>query len=167
MQSALESEDIYRFLPLRSRKRKQSPFPPKQKTPAGSAGVLWVILPGSGRLPVLSGRERGAAGTENGEGNSERQQHVHHLLAVAGLLHIGDLAASAVGYAGLGDLAGCDGIVVLDVFWPHDASDDQFTHLEVDADFLLAFDHQIAIGQDLRDDGGDIGGEGLLPLHAA
>jgi hypothetical protein len=34
----------------------------------------------------------------------ERQQHVHHLLAVARLLHVGDLAAAAIGDAGLRDL---------------------------------------------------------------
>ena len=32
--------------------------------------------------------------------NLERQQHVHHLLAVARLLDFGDLAAAAIGDAG-------------------------------------------------------------------
>jgi hypothetical protein len=31
----------------------------------------------------------------------EQQQHVHHLLAVARLLEVGDLAAAAIGDAGL------------------------------------------------------------------
>src|ERR1700737_4630535 len=35
------------------------------------------------------------------ERESERQQHVHHLLAVARLLDVGDLAAAAIGDAGL------------------------------------------------------------------
>ena len=34
----------------------------------------------------------------------ERQQHVHHLLTVARLLDVGELAAAAIGDAGLRDL---------------------------------------------------------------
>ena len=99
------------------------------------------------------------------EGRSERQQHVHHLLAVARLLHVGDLAVAAIGDAGLRDLAGIDGVVALDVLRAHDAGDDQFAHFEIDADLLLAFDHQIAVRQQLGDDGGDVGGQAFLPLH--
>jgi len=42
----------------------------------------------------------------------ERQQHVHHLLAVALLLDVGDLAVAAIGDAGLRDLARIDGVVL-------------------------------------------------------
>jgi hypothetical protein len=35
----------------------------------------------------------------------ERQQHVHHLLTVTRLLHVGELAVAAIGDAGLRDLA--------------------------------------------------------------
>ena len=35
----------------------------------------------------------------------ERQQHVHHLLTVTRLLHVGELAMAAIGDAGLRDLA--------------------------------------------------------------
>jgi hypothetical protein len=51
-------------------------------------------------------------------------------------------------------------IVALDVLRPHDAGDDQFANFVVDADLLLAFDHEVAVRRQLRDDGGDVGGEG-------
>jgi hypothetical protein len=35
----------------------------------------------------------------------ERQQHIHHLLTVARLLHVHQLAVAAIGDAGLRDLA--------------------------------------------------------------
>src|SRR5437868_5980967 len=59
----------------------------------------------------------------------EGQDGVCDLLAVARLLHIGDLAAAAVGDAGFGDLFGHDGVVRLDVLGPHDAGDDQVADL--------------------------------------
>src|SRR3984893_17047539 len=96
--------------------------------------------------------------------NSERQQHVHHLLAVARLLYVHDLAATAIGDAGLRDLARIDGVVALDVFGAHDAGDDQFADFEIDADLLLALDHEIAVRQDLRDDSGDVGLQRLLAV---
>src|SRR6195256_4180118 len=95
---------------------------------------------------------------------SERQQHVHHLLAVARLLDVGDLAAPAIGDAGLRDLAAIDGVVALDVLRPHDAGDDQFADFEIDPYLLLAFDHQVAVRQKLRDDGGDVGLQRLLAV---
>jgi hypothetical protein len=55
----------------------------------------------------------------------ERQQHVHHLLAVTRLLNVADLAVAAISDTGLRDLAGIDGVVALDVFRPHDAGNDQ------------------------------------------
>ena len=87
---------------------------------------------------------------------SERQEDVHHLLAVARLLHVRDLAAAAIGDAGLGDLRRIDRVVGLDVLGPDDAGDDQFADLEIDADLLLALDHEIAVRQNLRDDRRDI-----------
>src|SRR4051794_24793544 len=95
----------------------------------------------------------------------ERQDHVHELLAVARLLHVGDLAAAAISDAGLRDLAGVDGVVALDVFGPHDAGDDQLADFEIDANLLLAFDHQIAVGQDLRHHRSDAGLQVFLALH--
>ena len=38
----------------------------------------------------------------------------------------------------------------------HDSSDDEFANFEVDADFLLTLDHQIAVRQYLRHHAGDI-----------
>src|SRR5262249_16428176 len=97
----------------------------------------------------------------------EGQEHVHHLLAVARLLHVHDLAAAAIGDAGLRDLAGVDGVVALDVLGPDDTGDDQLAGLEIDADLLLAFDHQVAVRKHLGDDAGDVGLQRFLALHAA
>jgi len=38
-----------------------------------------------------------------------------------------------------------DGVVALDVLRAHDAGDDQFSDFVIDADLLLAFDHEIAV----------------------
>src|SRR6516225_6620365 len=80
---------------------------------------------------------------------SERQQDVGHLLAIARLLEVEDLAAAAIGDACLRNLRGIDGVVALDVLGPHDTGDDQFADFEVDADLLLALDHEIAVRQHL------------------
>src|SRR5437660_3547274 len=77
----------------------------------------------------------------------ERQQHIHDLLAIAWLLHIGDLTAAAIGDAGLRDFAGVNGVVALNVLRPYDTSHDQFADLVVDANLLLALDHEIAVRQ--------------------
>src|SRR5207248_8249241 len=70
--------------------------------------------------------------TCEGKSSSERQQHVHHLLPIARLLHIRNLAAAAIGDAGLRDLAGVDRVVALDVLRPHNPGDDQFADLKID-----------------------------------
>src|SRR5581483_11726308 len=75
--------------------------------------------------------------------------------------------ATAIGDARLRDLGGIDGVVALDVFRAHDAGDDQLAHLEVDPDLLLAFDDQVAVGQHLRDHGGDVGGERFRAVYRA
>ena len=98
---------------------------------------------------------------------SERQQDVGHLLAIARLLEVEDLAAAAIGDAGLRDLRGIDGVVALDVLGPHDTGDDQFADFEVDADLLLALDHEIAVRQHLRHHGSDVGLQSLLALDRA
>ena len=94
----------------------------------------------------------------------ERQDDIHHLLAVARLLNIGDLAAAAVSDAGFGDLAGVDRVVALDVFRPDDAGDNQFANFEVDANFLFAFDDEISVRQYLRDHCCDVGLQCFLPV---
>src|SRR6185369_6147970 len=45
--------------------------------------------------------------------------------------------------------------------------DDQFTDFEIDADLLLAFDHEVAVGQHLRDHGGDISLQRFLAVDRA
>jgi len=44
------------------------------------------------------------------------------------------------------NLVGIEGVIALDVLGTHNAGDDQFSHFEVDADFLLALDHHVAVG---------------------
>jgi hypothetical protein len=62
-------------------------------------------LPNTGvRYGPGSAAHRKSAALRPGHG-SERQYHIHELLAVARLLHVSDLAAAAIGDAGLGDLA--------------------------------------------------------------
>src|SRR5579883_2417898 len=97
----------------------------------------------------------------------ERQQHVHDLAAVTLLLEVTDLAVTAISDTGLRDLARIDGVVALDIFRPHDASDNQFALFVVDANLLPAFDHEIAVRKHLRDDGGDVGLQGFLPHNRA
>src|ERR1035441_2296367 len=79
-------------------------------------------------------------------------------------INLDDLAAAAIGDAGLRDLRGIDGVVALDVLRAHDAGHDQFAHLEIDADLLLALDHEIAVRQQLRHHGGDVGLQAFLAL---
>ncbi len=50
---------------------------------------------------------------------------------------------------------------------PDHAGDDQFPDLEIDTHFLLALDHEIAVRQNLRDDGGDIGQDLLVTADRA
>ena len=80
------------------------------------------------------------------------------------MLHVGDLAAAAIGDAGLGDLRGIDRVVALDIFRAHDAGDDQLADFEVDADLLLALDHEIAVRQHLRHHGGNVGLQRFLAV---
>src|SRR3954465_5813554 len=63
------------------------------------------------RRPPSAGGERG---------RSERQTEIHTLLPLTGLVDVGDLAAAAISDAGLRDLGGVDGVIALDVLWPHD-----------------------------------------------
>src|SRR6185295_19958391 len=95
----------------------------------GNPGLLlWALG------PRLRGDERNTGDANSTNEDLERQQHVEHLLAVARLLDVGDLAAAAIGDARLGDLGGFDGVVALDVLRANDAGDDELAHFEVDAD---------------------------------
>ena len=96
---------------------------------------------------------------------SERHDNVEHLLTIAGLLHVGDLAAAAIGDPGLGNLVIADRIVGGDVLLANDAGNLQIAHLEIDARFLPAVDDHITVGQDLGHDGGDAEINGLVALH--
>src|SRR5687767_7352639 len=94
-----------------------------ETAPLGVAGSFWGP---PGRL-CRRGNARGRRGTRS---LLERQDRVGDLLAVARLLHVGDLAAPAVRNPCLGDLARGDRIVGVDVLRPDDAGDDQVAHLE-------------------------------------
>src|SRR3569833_2325067 len=97
----------------------------------------------------------------------EGQDGVGDLLAVARLLNVGDLAAAAVGDARFGELLGRDGVVGLDVRRPHDALHEEVTNFVVHAHLLMALDHEVAVGQGLGDDDGDVGGELLVAVDRA
>ncbi len=92
---------------------------------------------------------------------------IDQLLAVAGLLHIGQLTASPVGDTRFGDLAVLDRVRVGDVLRADDAGDQQFAHLEVHPDFLATGDDQVAVGQAVHDQGRDLQVHGLLAIHGA
>ena len=123
--------------------------------PGGSAGAAIGSSADVGSVPATRG---------NGELQDlrEGQEDVEGLLAVAGLLDVGDLAAAAIRDARLGDLGGFDRVVGFDVLGPHDAGDDQLADLEIDADLLFALDDEVAVRQDLRDDAGDVRDQLLL-----
>ena len=87
----------------------------------------WRLLAGSSRLRRLG---RCALPCQNGD------NQVEELVAPAGLLHLGDAAAPAVGDARLGDLVVGDGVVGGDVARPHDAGHAEHAHLEVDPHLL-------------------------------
>ena len=86
----------------------------------------------------------------------ERQEYVEDLLAIAALLHIGNLAAASVRDTRLRDLVGVDRVVALDILRSHNSSDDEFANLKVDANLLLTLDHQVAVRQYLRHHAGDV-----------
>ena len=98
---------------------------------------------------------------------SERQQDVRHLLAVARLLNVGDLAAAAIRNARLRDLLQIHRVVGSRILGPHDAGNDQFAHFEIDANLLFAFDHEIAVRQDLRHHRRDVGLQDFLTVDVA
>ena len=140
----------------------------------------WMLLLGpdksnwgadrSGRQPLwltgLAGERairRAVARTET----SEWQENIHDLLAVAWLLDVCDLTTSAVGNARFSNLFRGDRIVRGNVFRADDTGNDQFPDLEVDADFLTSLNHHVAVGQNLKHDGGDGGFDGFRPIDFA
>ena len=64
----------------------------------------------------------------------------------AWLLEIGDMAASAIGDASLGDLFIGNGVGGCDVLRPDDTGNLQFADFVIDANFLAAMDHKISVG---------------------
>ena len=81
---------------------------------------------------------------------SEWQQDIERLLAVACLLHVGDLPASPIGDARF--RRSWSESMVLSLWMSsraHDAGDDQLADLEIDAQLPASpLDHQVAVGQD-------------------
>src|SRR4051794_28386986 len=98
-----------------------------------------------GRRPADAYQGPGQRRAESASAASIRQHDVEHLLSVARLLDVGDLAAAAVGDAQLGDLIVRDGVLGRDVLRADDAGDVDVADLEVDPDLLPAGDHQIAV----------------------
>jgi len=106
------------------------------------------------------------AGAELADELLEREDDVVDLLAVSRLLDIGDLAPAAIGDPRLGDLVVADRVCGTDVLGPDDAAYFEIADLEIHPDLLPAGDHHIAVGQELRDDGGDLEFDILVARHA-
>ena len=85
----------------------------------------------------------------------EREDDVEHLLPVAGLLEIGNLAASALGNPRFGDLVIGHGVGGGHVFRADDPGNLKLTSFEVDPEFLSAVNCHVAVGKDLGDHGRD------------
>ena len=98
---------------------------------------------------------------------SEGEEDVEELLAVAGALDVGDLAAAAVGDAGFGEAVVADGVVAADVLGAEDTADLQLAEFAVDADLLAGGDGEVAVGEDLGDDTGEAEGDGLVAFDGA
>ena len=81
--------------------------------------------------------------------------------ALLGLLGIGLAAPALLLDADIGDLGRGDGVARLDGARVHLAREAQHIDVVIDADLLFARDHQVAIGQHGRDDGGDADGGGV------
>ena len=73
----------------------------------------------------------------------------------ARLLHVGDLALAAIGKPRFGHLGEIDGVVLGDVLGAHHAGDLQVAHFGVHLHLLMPADDEIAVGQDLRHQGGE------------
>ena len=95
---------------------------------------------------------------------SKRHQDVIHLLAVTGLLNIGDLSTPAIGDPRFRNLRVFDRVPIADVFGPDDSGDKQFSHLEIDPHLLAAANDQIAVGENLCDHCGHGQGDGFFPI---
>src|SRR5262245_10184943 len=129
------------------------------------------LRPGSSRRPRrlrrLRSRDAKRRGSPVRYAGLERQKYVEDLLAIAALLHIGNLAAASVRNTRLRDLVRVDRVVALDVFRSHNSCDDEFTNLKIDANFLLTLDHQVAVRQYLRHHAGDIRLQFFRPIDRA
>ena len=106
---------------------------------AGGRGVG-----GSGdRRPISTG-DRGVRAVRFRERGSEGERDIHHLLAVARLLDIGDLAAAAVGDANWAILVRSTVLSIQCASSRITPATISLAHLEIDADLLLALDHEVA-----------------------
>src|SRR5262249_5942180 len=86
---------------------------------------------------------------------------------VAGLLQVSDLAAAAIGDAGLGDLVVFDRVARAHVLRADDALHRELAQLVVDAYLLLTGDHEVPVRQLIRDDRGDLQLDLLLAVDLA
>src|SRR5262245_17762130 len=67
------------------------------------------------------------------------------------LLHVRQISATAIGDARLRDLFIGDRVAARDVLGTHNPPDVEDPHFRVDAEFLRAADHEIAVGQHVGD----------------
>src|SRR5580704_1167386 len=82
----------------------------------------------------------------------ERHQDIEQLLAVARILHVCNVALTAICDSGLGDLRKVDGIVAGDVFGAYHAGNLQVAQFAVHTHLLMSTDDEIAIRHHLGDE---------------
>src|SRR6188508_397986 len=132
----------------------------KARSPAGEQ-------PETASWTPLRSRDAKRRGSPVRYADLERQKYIEDLLTITALLDVSNLAAASICDTRLRDLVGVDRIVALDILRSHNPCDNEFAYLEVDANFLLSFDHQISVRQYLRHDAGDVRLELFRPVHRA
>lgn len=85
----------------------------------------------------------------------ERENDIDNLRADPGLLQVGKSASATIGEAHLGDFCMINRVLEIDILGPDDTGHHHFTHFKIHLQFLPRKDNQIAVGQNLSDDGGD------------
>src|SRR6185369_14362073 len=84
------------------------------------------------------------------------RQYLDSLAAPAALLDVHILAAAAVSDAGFSNLGGVNRVGRINILRTDDTLNGYFTYIVIHQEFLLAVDDIIAVGQYLRDHGGNL-----------
>ena len=129
----------------------------KARSPAGEQ-------PETASWTPLRSRDAKRRGSPVRYADLERQKYIEDLLTISALLNVRNLPAASIRDTRLCDLVGVDRVVALDILRSHNSCDYEFTHLEVDTNFLLPFDHQVSVRQYLRHYAGDVRLELFRPI---